>query len=369
MDFLATTNTGWIEGWLAGQNAAILWLLTVGGIGVLVFGADWTVESAVRLAGRLGMSKVIIGATIVSLGTTTPEMFTSVTAAFRGESGLSLGNAVGSIICDTGLIFGLGCVLTRLPLNRFVLNRHGWLQFGSGLLLVAICVGLAVASGGIGLAGADNEATWNVIPRWIGLVLVACLIGYLAVSVRWARQRPDAVEETVVEVVEVAAPLVGPIARAGLVVTLITLIVGLAMVAGGSNVLIPAVSELAVRYGVPKDFLAVTLVALGTSLPELVTAIASIVKGHKELLVGNIIGADILNVLFVVGLSSCAAELPVPPTFYLLHLPAMMVVLLLLRAYIFIGRESFRRWQGIPLLAVYVLYLAALVVYAPQTAC
>jgi cation:H+ antiporter len=123
---------------LEADSSWVLWLLALGAMGVLVFGADRTVTAAVRLASALGMSKVIIGATVVSLGTTSPEAFTSVTAAFQGRPGLALGNGVGSIICDTALVFGSCCLLRRLPLNRFVLNRHGWLQLGAGTLLTIV---------------------------------------------------------------------------------------------------------------------------------------------------------------------------------------------------------------------------------------
>ncbi|KKL92400.1 hypothetical protein LCGC14_1885070 [marine sediment metagenome] len=363
---LASESAGWLHSWLLGQPAWLLWMLCVAGIGTLVYGADKTVNSAVKLSRRLGMSTVLIGATVVSLGTTMPEMFTSVTAAFRGESGLALGNGVGSIICDTALIFGLCCLLTRLPMDRFVLNRHGWLQLGSGVLLAGVCGVLALLSGRLGTPGTENPGDWNVIPQWIGVVFILLLVGYLYLSVRWARQRPDLAAEAVEEAQGSGQGAAAARPAGSAVATAIVLVAGLALIALGSNVLIPAVKVLAEEhYHVPKDFLAVTLVALGTSLPELVTAIAAIVRGHKGLLVGNIIGADILNVLFVVGLSLCATDLEVPPTFYLLHLPVMLVVLGLLRLYIFIsGPKGFSRWMGLPLLAVYAAYYVLLATFA-----
>jgi len=351
-----------LEPWFAQQGTGVLWLLCAASIAALVFGADRTVEAAVRLAKRLGMSPVIIGATVVSLGTTSPEMFTSVTAAFRGRSGLALANGVGSIICDTGLIFGLSCLLASLPLDRFILNRHGWLQLGAGVLLAGTCVVLAAVAGGIGTLGPDHAATWVVLPRWVGAGMAVLLGVYLWLSVRWARRRP-----------EIAANLAAraehaPPRRAGAAGAAVMLAVGIGVVIAGSNVLIPAVTVLAERYRLPTDFLGATVVAFGTSLPELVTAIAAIAKGHKGLLVGNIVGADILNVLFVVGLSSCAAELKVPPTFYYLHFPVMLSVLVLLRVFIQTGGTTFRRWQGLPLLAIYVGYVAALLTFAPHLA-
>jgi len=365
MTLLAAESPDWFTRWLLAQPVWMLWALCGAGIAALAVGADRTVDAAVRLARSLGMSKVIIGATVVSIGTTTPEMFTSVTAAFRGYSGLALGNGVGSIICDTGLIFGCCCLLSRLPLNRFVLRRHGWLQFGSGALLAAICGLLAAFSGRLGAFGTEEAVghTWNAIPRWVGLMLVGLLGGYLFVSVRWARRRPDILAG------QVPAVETRPAGAAAAVKSLVVLVVGLAVVAAGSNLLIPSVSVLATEhYRIPSDVLAVTLVAFGTSLPEAVTAVAAVVKGHKELMVGNIVGADILNVLFVVGASACATKLKVPPTFYVLHLPVMLAVLLLLRAYIFAGGTHFRRWQGAPLLAIYVGYVVALVKFAPHLA-
>ena len=162
----------------------VLWLVSAGAIGILVFGADRAVSAAVRLATAMGMSKIIIGATVVSLGTTSPEACTSVTAAFQGLPELAIGNGVGSIICDTALVFGLCCCLARLPLDRFVLYRHGTLKLAAGLLLTLTVVALALVRGGI-------EGV--VLYRWIGIVFLALLVGYMVLSVHWARQRPETV--------------------------------------------------------------------------------------------------------------------------------------------------------------------------------
>ena len=161
------------EAWFAGLPQWALLALTALSIGVLGKGADWLVDSASGLAYRLGISKVIVGATIVSLGTTSPECAVSVMAAWSGEPGLALGNAIGSIIADTGLIFGLGCLITVLPADRFVLSRQGWVQFGSGVLLAAVCYGAFVISG--------DGAT---LGRPVGLLMLALLVLYLYVSIR-----------------------------------------------------------------------------------------------------------------------------------------------------------------------------------------
>ena len=336
-------------------DVPLLWLCLIGvaGIVLLVVGADRAVHSAAKLAAVLGMSKVLIGATVVSLGTTSPEAAVSVNAALGGDGNLALGNGVGSIITDTALIFGLSCCLVRLPKNKFVLNRHGWLQLGAGALLFAIVLGLWARAGSIHAIE---------IPRSVGVVLLALLVGYLAVSVHWARQRPEIVPAE-------AAAMMRANHKAGrLLGNLAVLAVGLAMVVGGSELLVGSARTICERYKVPQAVISATVVAFGTSLPELATAIAAIVKKHPDLLVGNVIGADILNVLFVVGASAAAVPLKVDPLFIYFILPVMMLVLVMLRIYIFADNDKFRRWHGVPLLAIYVIFVAGLLIWAPHPA-
>ena len=133
---------------------------------------------------------------------------------------------------------------------------------------------------------------------------------------------------------------------------------GLLMVIVGARVLVPSASEIAVRFGVPDDVIAATMVAFGTSLPELMTAIAAIRKGHPEITVGNIVGADVLNVLFVIGAAAAAEPLAIPANFYYFHFPAMLIILFSFRVFISMNREGvFHRWQGAWLLGVYILYV------------
>jgi cation:H+ antiporter len=332
------------EVFLQDQASALLWAFTVGSMVLLLVGADRAVSAAVKLAKALGISTVIIGATVVSLGTTSPEACVSVMAAWQGKPGLALGNAVGSIICDTAMIFGLCACLVRLPLDRFVLKRHGWLQLGAGTLLTMVIALSALARGSMEAA---------IVPRWVGMGFLVLLTGYMVVSFRWAKQHPEMIPTEATR----KAKRTDVAAVVGL---LGVLVVGLAMVVFGSDVLIGSVKELCIRYQVPDHILAATLVAFGTSLPELVTALMAIIRGHPELLVGNIVGADILNVLFVVGASATATPLKVPVDFFYLHLPAMMLALVLLRVYIFTSRDRFHRWQGVPLLLLYVGFVTVL---------
>jgi cation:H+ antiporter len=334
------------ESFFEARSNLLLWAMAVASIALLVFGADRAINAAVRMARALGMSKVIIGATIVSLGTTAPETFVSVTAAFAGKPGLALGNGVGSVICNMAMIFGIGACITRLPKDRFILRRHGWLQFGSGMLLTLVVFVLAAWGGGF--AGV-------VIPRPVGMAFLVLLGVYIWLSVRWARQHPQAVP---LEAREDAHRMTAKL----ILFDVACLLLGLGLVVGGSNLLVGSVSVICTRLGVPPNVLAVTLIAFGTSLPELVTAIASIIKGHPELLVGNIVGANILNVLFVVGASATAVPLGVPAEFFYLHLPVMLVALLLFRIYVMGHDERFRRWQGVPLVVLFGCYYATMMV-------
>lgn len=342
--------------WFEGLHWALLLLLTLMSMAALVKGAGWLVEGASSLAYRLGMPKVIVGATIVALGTTSPECAVSVMAAWSGEPGLAMGNAVGSIIFDSGLIFGFGCLLGMLPADQFVLNRQGWVQFGAGVLLAAFCYIAFVIQG--------EQAT---LGQEVGVLMLLLLVVYLAFSVRWARQHPQGepfqTPSTVAEST-LATPSVQVTHSIGLMI--VRMIVGLIIIIFASHVLIVSVSVLAQRWGVPETVIAGTLVAMGTSLPELVVGIMAIRKKHPELLVGNVIGADILNVLFVIGASSVAAPLPIiesgtshPAIFLWLHLPAMLLILILFRCFIFAGARChyFSKWNGVPLLLIYFIYV------------
>ena len=325
-----------LHGAVAQLSSLFLIILIAVCIALLTKGAGVMIDGVVHLACRTGLPRIVIGATIVSLGTTAPEAFVSVMAAWMGDPGLALGNGVGSIIADTALIFGASCLVTRMPLNRFILNRTGWVQVGSATLLVVVSVVLKYTSHG-----------QPVLPRWIGVFFLCLLAGYLYVTYIWARQGAEVcIEEP--ELREIAT-----VPRACLMI-----IGGLALVIAGARVLIPCAAELAARLGVPDDVIAATIVALGTSLPELATAITAIRKGHPEITVGNIVGADVLNCLFVIGASAAARPLAIPLNFYIFHFPAMLLVLYSFRFFIFFNKEQrFNRLQGAWLLAIYLTYL------------
>lgn len=326
-----------LQGLVKGLTTPFLAVVIAVSLLVLSKGANILIEGVVSLARRTGIPRIIIGATIVSLGTTAPEAFVSVMAAWMGDPALALGNGVGSIIADTGLIFGLSCLLVPMPVNRFVLNRTGWVQVGSATLLVAVSV-----------MSLSFNKSGPVLGRGIGLLFLLLLSGYLFASYLWAKQGiAGRGEETDTS------------QMIGLIRTWVMIGGGLIAVVAGARVLIPCASEIANRVGVPEDVIAATMVAFGTSLPELMTAISAIRKGHPEIMVGNIVGADVLNCLFVIGASAVARPLRIPGNFYTFHFPAMLIILYSFRSFISLNRSGrFRRWQGGWLLGIYVFYVA-----------
>jgi cation:H+ antiporter len=187
-----------------------------------------------------------------------------------------------------------------------------------------------------------------MLDRWVGFLFLALLVVYLYVTYVWARKGTS--EQ------EMEAAATGELMSRGRCWLMV--VGGLVLVVSGARVLVPAASEIAVRFGVPDDVVAATMVAFGTSLPELMTAIAAVRKGYPEIMVGNIVGADVLNVLFVIGASAAAAPLAIPDNFYSFHFPAMLLVLISFRVFISMNHGGvFHRWQGVWLLGAYALYV------------
>ena len=315
-------------------------------LGVLGKSADLLVDQAVELSESLRIPQMVVGATIVSLGTTTPEAAVSVLAAFEGSPGLALGNSVGSVIADTGLILGVACLIAPLKLDPKIVNRQGWMQLGAGVLLVLLSVPWN--------SPAEAFVTGGRLSQASGFLLVALLVAYLYLSVRWAGQAR-------------ASTTTEGSAHSAAWLTSLKLVASVALVVVSAHFVIPGVTEAAHRLSVPESIIAATLVAFGTSLPELVTAITAARRGHGELAVGNVIGADILNVLFVAGTAAAVTSpgLQAGSNFFTVLYPAMLLILLIFRTGIMVSRNVLRRGFGFVLLAAYGVYLVAAYFYMP----
>lgn len=321
------------------------WLLAVTillALGVLGRAADWLVDEAVKLSERSGISKAAIGATIVSLGTTTPEAAVSVFAAVKGSAALALGNAVGSIICNAALILGVSAVIAPLKFDPMLVKRHSWLQLSTAALLV---VGSIPWKSPRTLLSAGG----NLSQKW-GIFFLGALLVYLVQSIRWAKGKAHGHATSVPEANT----------RAVALLTVSRLLGSLVLVVVSARILIPAIQEAASRLHVPEDIIAATLVAFGTSLPELVTAVAAARRGHGELAVGNVMGANILNVLFVTGAAAAVTPtgLVAQGHFFRILYPAMLFVLIVLQVGVGGSRDQLGRYFGFFLLGVYLLCMA-----------
>ena len=310
----------------------VVLLVIVGSLFTLSKGADTLVDEAVSLATTLRIPKAIIGATIVSLGTTLPELSVSTMAAVNGNPDLALGNAVGSVIVNTSLIIGISAMLKPIKLDLESIKVQGWLKIISAIMLILLSMPILYKNG----IGRVTQGT--------GFFFMAILGIYMFWSFKQSSQiKEDSEEKT--EKIRVSS--------------VIKLIMGMAVVIMSSKVLIPAVEVTAIRIGIPQSIIAATLVAFGTSLPELTTSVKAVLKGHGDLAVGNVIGADILNILFVIGASAAVTTggLIVPEMFYRLHFPIMGIVLLIFR-YVTLNKGSvIRRREGFLLFTFYLLYL------------
>ena len=334
----------WIEHFIIELNNPVLvnlllFFVIAVTLATLGKGADWLVDEAVILSSRWGLGKAVIGATIVSIGTTTPEAAVSVLSAIQGKPGLALGNAVGSIICDTGLILGLASLIAPLPLNRELASRLSNVQVGAGILLVVGCFPWT--------SPAQLFTQGGTLSQLVGFVFVVLLALYIWQSIRWAAATGANADNEEAEEVEGGSTFR----------TLAKLIFSIAVVVVSAQILIPCVSIMADRIGVPKHIISATLVAFGTSLPELVTAITAVRRGHGELAVGNIIGADILNVLFVAGVSAAATSegLKAEAQFFQFLFPAMVFILIVFRCGIFVSGDQLKRPFGVVLVATWLL--------------
>jgi cation:H+ antiporter len=287
---------------------------------------------------------MLIGATIISFGTTLPEFSVSLLSASRGFSGLALGNAAGSVICNSGLIIGLCAIIRTLPYKRKYLTFQNRYQFCSGILLVLIPLIYSL------IRNINPFKIGSRIPQFMGFVFLLLLLPYVIITIKMA-QKAGIDDDVVLEP--------GIKNRTDTARTVLYLLSGCFIVFAASELLIPAVKEFAQRLHTPDAVIAATLIALGTALPELVTGLKAAKRGHGDLTIGNIIGSDILNILSVIGSSSAITPhgLGIDKNFFILMFPAMLIILFVFRMAIKYSRDGLRRPAGIVLLSLYIVFV------------
>lgn len=311
-------------------------LLFIVGLVLLIKGGGWFVDGATGIAHRFHIPELIIGATIVSAGTTLPEVMVSAASALSGHGEIAYGNAIGSIICNTALIAAITVAVRPPKVEAASLKVPVLFFFGAAALYA-------------GVAYFVGEFT-----RLVGVLLLAIFAGYMMYNVLRVRKLPP-VEAEKSPMEEYASP----------VRDVVKLVIGAAAVAFGADLLVDNGTLIAQALGVPESVIALTFMALGTSLPELVTAITSLVKGHGALSLGNIIGANLFNLVLVSGLSVVLSPFAVPSSKLIGGLNASLVLDIPLMFFVMafltlpaIKRGKMERWQGVTLLGVYVAFVA-----------
>lgn len=308
------------------------------GLVLLIKGGDWFVDGATGIARRFHLPDIIVGATVVSIGTTLPEVMVSVTGALQGQGAMAYGNAIGSIICNTSLIAAISITCNPGPVNTKTMKMPVIFFFGASAVY---CLAAYVL---------------GTFPRWLGFALLGIFVVYMYLTVREGLKNPSEHHEEAE----------GAHNSDSMVKLLVLLVGGAALIALGANLLVEHGTIIAQELGVPETVIALTFVALGTSLPELVTTITSLRKGHASLGIGNVIGANIFNLVLVSGASVALAPFDVPQgkllfginSSLILDMPLSILVMALMTLPA-LKCKKLGRWQGITLLCIYAAFCLA----------
>lgn len=312
------------------MQTGLVILLFVVGLVLIIKGGDWFVDSAVFIANLTGIPKFIIGATIVSVATTLPELTVSVTGVIDGELDLAVGNAVGSVTANIGLIMGISLVCMPAVIKRSQFWLKGVLMSAAALLLWILC----------------KDGTLHMLPSFALFVL---LVVYVWDNIRDAKNDVGSDERELVDKKELPQQLV-------------MFVVGVAAIVVGSKLLIEYGSEIALLLGVPSAIIGVTMVAIGTSLPELITTLTAIRKKESSMSIGNIIGANIIDLALILPICSVVSDgkLTIAEQSYALDMP-MCFAMTLIAVLPSLIKGKLYRWQGILMLALYAVYVVILV--------
>ncbi|MGV3760246.1 MAG: calcium/sodium antiporter [Actinomycetota bacterium] len=319
---------------------ALTFVALAAGLVCLVVGAELLVRGAASIATRLGIAPIIIGLTVVAFGTSAPELAVSVSAGFGGSGDVAFGNVVGSNIVNILLILGGSAVISSLVVTQRIIRLDIPLLIGASILALLVSL--------------DNE-----IGRLDGLVLFAGIVIYTGWLIRVARRErtdvlaeyDEAVEDLEVEVIDKPLPV-----QAGLV------LVGLAILVAGSQLLVASATDIAESLGVSDLVIGLTVVAVGTSLPELATSLLASYRGQRDIAVGNVVGSNLFNLMCVLGLTGLVSPDPIPVADSSLQVdfPVMLAATVVLVPIIWKG-FTIRRWEGLVLMAFYALYVTFLI--------
>lgn len=295
-------------------------LLLALGFTMLIKGADWFVDGASGIATKFGIPQLVIGLTIVAMGTSAPEAAVSISAAIGGSADITIGNIVGSNILNIFIILGISAVITTLAVASSTIKYET-----PFMILVTVLLLVLGLDGTIGLID--------------GIILIAAFIAYLTYLFIMAKKNKEDQPEA---------------KQMAIWKAILLTIIGLALIILGSNVTVDAATAIAKAFGVSERFIGLTIVALGTSLPELFTSVSAARKHNADIAIGNIVGSNIFNILFVVGLSSVIIPVPFASNFIFDTIVAIVAAALLLVCCL--KTKSLKRWAGILMLICYAAY-------------
>lgn len=305
------------------------WGLVALGLALLTFGGDWVVKGALAIAERLGISPLLAGLVIVGFGTSSPELVISLQAAMKGSSDIAIGNIVGSNIANILLILGVGCVITIMHATRLSIIRDGVTMIGATLLFI--------------LLASDGFLHW-----YDGVIFLVAIGAYLV----WAYFTERLSEQDVQANGE-------PKAQASLFKTLATLVMGFAALIIGAEVFLKGAISIAETFGISQAVIGLTLVAVGTSLPELAATVMAAIKRETDMAIGNVIGSNIFNILCVLGVSSLVLELPLAGRIAAIDQWVMLAVAIMLVVFMMIGRKL-GRVKGLLMVLAYGAYVSTM---------
>lgn len=305
------------------------WGLVALGLVLLTFGGDWVVKGALAVAMRFGVSPLLAGLVIVGFGTSSPELVISLQAAFKGSPDITIGNVVGSNIANILLILGVGCVIATMEATKLSIIRDGTTMIAASLLFVLLAM--------------DGALQWHD-----GLIFLVCLAAYMV----WAYYTERVTERDVQSSVE--APETETIFK-----TLVILVAGFAALIVGAEVFLRGAISIAEAFGISQAVIGLTLVAVGTSLPELAATVMAAIKKETDLAIGNVIGSNIFNILCVLGLSSLVIELPLQGRIVSIDQWVMLAVAVGLVIFMVLGRKV-GRWKGLAMLITYCVYVSSM---------
>ena len=301
------------------------------GLGLLFIGGELLLRGSVALANNWRVSRLFTSIFVIGFGTSLPELVASAGSALKGAPSLALGNVIGSNIANILLIIGLAAVLYRVSVGAAAVKHDVGCMLGASALFTILCL-------------------VDALNLYSGCLLVLCMLVYLAWSFRRDKQQDQSTDPEDDDAQAYSTP-----------VAVVMSLLGLGALLGGADMLVDAAITLARAYGVSELIIGLSLIALGTSLPEVVMAVVASLKKHSEMVIGNIVGSNIFNLLLILGVTAILKPIPVSSRVLAIDLWILLAATLLLSAYL-LKRASIGRWSGLLMLGGYCLYIVSLAV-------